>query len=172
MAVLTALAYPELYAALAVHSGIQYRAAASPVEALAAMQNGGPPPAEQARLAWEAMGEHARSLPVLLVQGAADPSVAPVNLDRLVALFAALHERAGRGPLTEASDRREQGRYALRRRVFRGGGGGIEIEALLVEGLAHAWSGGSAAGTWTDPAAPAVTPRLLEFFLQHPRTLR
>jgi dienelactone hydrolase len=38
-----------------------------------------------------------------------------------------------------------------------------------VEGLAHAWSGGSAAGSYSDPNAPDATTMMLEFFRSHPQ---
>lgn len=176
MAVLTALAYPDIYAAVAVHSGIQYRAAGSPTEAVAAMKTGGPDPGGQARLAQQAMGARARMVPVIIVQGAKDPSVLPQNALALTAQFSELARLNGT-PVGSAADRREvieKGSYRIQRSVYGDAGGQPVIEVWLIEGLAHAWSGGSAQGTWTDPAAPDITPEIVRFLLAHampaPRT--
>jgi dienelactone hydrolase len=65
MAVLAAIAYPEIYAALAVHSGIGYKAAETLASALAAIKGEGPPARELARRAHAAMGPRARALPLM-----------------------------------------------------------------------------------------------------------
>jgi len=173
MAVLTALDYPELFAALAVHSGIQYRAAASATEAIAAMKNGGPAPGDRARLAYAAMGPRARMVPAMLLQGSKDPSVQPANLEALVAQFRALAELAGAGEGGKGRgegerEETEQGKYRTIRTVYRDALGNSQIESWMIEGLAHAWSGGSPEGTWTDPAAPEMTREIVRFLLSHP----
>lgn len=173
MAVIAALGYPELYAAVAVHSGIQYRAAATPAEALAAMKDGGPDPGARAASAWTAMGSRARAVPAMLVQGAGDPSVQPANIEKLIAQFAALADLADDGSANASfaavatTEERTQGAYTARIRRY-ADRRGVLIEAWLIEGLAHAWSGGSAEGTWTDPAGPDITPELVRFLLAHP----
>lgn len=170
MAVLASLAYPDLYAAAAVHSGIQYRAAGSPAEAVAVMKSGGPDPGGQARLAHDAMGSRARMVPVIIVQGARDPSVQPENARALSAQFAALAGLTG-APVASApgtTEVREHGAYRATRSVYSDASGQPVIEVWLIDGLAHAWSGGSAEGTWTDPAAPDLGPEIVRFLLAHP----
>ena len=49
---------------------------------------------------------------------------------------------------------------------------GCLVEAWTVAELAHAWSGGSSAGTFADERGPNATAEMLRFFREHPRSTR
>jgi poly(hydroxyalkanoate) depolymerase family esterase len=142
MAAVLAAAYPDLYAAAGVHSGLVAGAAHDVSSAYAAMRQG-PPDGSPAASA---------SVPLIVFQGDRDTTVAPVNAAALL------------GPWS-ATARPEivQGR-GWTRRVWRDPDGRVAAEWWAVHQLGHAWSGGSPEGTHTDPAGPDASAELVRFF--------
>ncbi len=159
MAAIVAAAYPEIYAAAGVHSGLPIGAATSMPEAFAAMKGGG----QQAVHALEAA-----HVPTIVFHGDQDQTVHPRNGEQVIA--AATRSAGG-----AKSPRIEQGAMARGRRYTRaihdGAQGEVLAEHWVVHGGGHAWSGGRPQGTYTDAAGPDATVEMLRFFLAHPRPL-
>lgn len=160
MAVNTAAAYPDLYAAVGVHSGIPWSAAGDVAAALGIMRSGpaeDAPLLEAARALLQSSGR--ASIPMIVFHGAADAVVNPENGRRLASQWAVAAGAKDflRNPSTENG-------LAFTRDVW-----GPLAELWIVEGLGHAWSGGSADGTYTDPRGPDASREMMRFFLDHPR---
>ena len=179
MAATMAAAYPDLYAACGVHSGLPHAAAHDALSALAAMRrgaaplrrrpatgNGGasPPPAP-------------RAVPTIVFHGDRDATVHPCNADAVVAQArarvagiagVAAVAVAGADPAAVVEHGREPGRHAYTRTVHRDARGRGVGEQWLVHGAGHAWSGGNAAGSFTDPRGPDASREMLRFFAAHP----
>lgn len=169
MASLVAAAYPERYAALALHSGLVHSAAATVMEALGAMQRGVPSPEPHAVAAFEMMGSRARPIPTLVIHGEADAVVAPLNgaqAARQWFLTSALARGQALDTTSGATDRSDEdvGGYRVRRSTYRAKDGVPLSYLVLIGGLGHAWSGGSADGTFTDPKAPDASRMVVDFF--------
>ncbi|MGY0651331.1 hypothetical protein ACW7GZ_05575 [Luteimonas sp. A537] len=50
------------------------------------------------------------------------------------------------------------------RTVHRTGDGRIVAEHWAIHGAGHAWSGGDAGGSYTDPQGPGASAQMLRFF--------
>ena len=148
-------AYPDLYAAVGVHSGLACGVAHDLPSALAAMKRGGPPGVTKARTG--------RVVPTIVFHGDRDTTVNPRNGDDVVARSLGSERlrvsgRPGQVPAGHA--------YWLPVHVDQAGQ--EMVEQWLVHGSSHAWFGGSAAGSYTDPRGPDATGEMLRFFQDHP----
>lgn len=162
MAVNAAAAYPELFAGAAAHSALPYGAASNVLEGLGAMKGAGPAADSLAAHLRAALGE--RTMPLLVVHGGADPVVVPANGRKLAEQFA-----AAQGLASPAADEAtsEGGATVHRTRWLRDGRALVELVA--VDGVGHAWAGGSSDGTYTDARGPDVSRLLAAWLLRHRR---
>lgn len=163
-------AYPELFAAMAVHSGIAAGAAADVMSAIGAMRSG--PTADGDALGMAvltAMADRAHAVPLLVIHGRADGVVSARNAASLVRQWLVVNASARHLAPPAVPARHEAveatGRYGAVHEVWTSADGGMLVESYLVEGLGHAWSGGDANGSFTDPKGPDASALILTFFL-------
>jgi poly(hydroxyalkanoate) depolymerase family esterase len=163
MALTVAYAYPELFAAAGIHSGIAYGSATSIANALTAMRSGAADSSTLASSVRNAMGS-ARSFPAIVFQGKADKSVNFINAEQIVSQLS----QAFVPPLTKLVEvTGEANGYHYRRRTV--GSDKPYVEEWIVDELGHAWSGGSKEGTYADPGGPDASSEMIRFFLENPR---
>jgi poly(hydroxyalkanoate) depolymerase family esterase len=158
MAAVMGATYPDLYAAVGVHSGLPYRSAADLLSAFAAMRGDAGSRGRRSRKARGAADDSPR-IRTIVFHGDADNIVHPSNAANMVAT-----ERAG-----ESVERAEVRHAAIRahtRTVTRDKTGAVAVEQWLVHGGGHAWSGGSPDGTYTDPRGPDASQEMLRFFFE------
>ncbi len=174
MAVIAGATYPDVFAAIGIHSGIEYGAAANQVAALQVMRRGGPDPARQGQEAYAAMGDAARIMPTIVFHGANDIVVAPTNGDEVVQQWMETDRLASNGAYTADFEQpasitsgQVPGGYAYTVSTWNDSGGNIVQAYWKVSGLGHAWSGGGPAGGYTDPRGPDASGALYTIFMQH-----
>ena len=160
MAAVMAAAYPDLYAAVGVHSGLAYAAANDVASAFAAMRHGPPhlarPPA--------------RPLPLIVFHGDRDATVAPANAASLIhhALMAASPDRRPETLRTAVTGGQVPGGHAYSRTRYQDPAGTPLAELWTIHESGHAWSGGIPHGSYTDPDGPDASAEFIRFFLEHP----
>jgi len=156
MADIVAAAYPEIYAAVGVHSGLPRGAATNVAGAFAVMKNGLP----AARLT-AAIKE--ATVPTIVFHGDADHTVHPDNGEQVIAVLL----RGVQSSETTLQQGVASGGRGYTRTTYRDDGGLAVAEHWLVKGAGHAWSGGSTKGSYTDAKGPDATAEMLRFFFEH-----
>ena len=158
MAVVLGATYPELYAAVGVHSGLPYASAHDVPSAFAAMQGGGAR-GHDARGA----GEPRAVVPTIVFHGDQDATVNAGNADAIVAQMRAALP-AGSDLHVSRSEGVSPGGRAYTRTVLTDGASQPVAEQWLVHGAGHAWSGGDPSGTFTDAGGPDASAEMVRFF--------
>ena len=176
MAAILAATYPDIFAAVAVFAGAEFKAASSASEGFAAMKHGGPDPLRQGQLAFEAMlsglaRKNRRRMPVIVFQGTADTRVSPVNAEQAIAQWTktnaclAAEQAESRFALTEkVIDARVPDGYAYQQHIYVEADGRLLMEKWIVHGLGHAWSGSPKPSRHGDPKGPNASAEIWRFF--------
>jgi poly(hydroxyalkanoate) depolymerase family esterase len=150
-AAIVATAYPDIFAAVGVHSGLPIGAAQNGMGALFAMQTG------------SAGNRQTVPMPTIIFHGEADTVVNPRNgravAARSVATFPELTE--------VVKNVRNANGHGYRKTSHRSANRKSYCEYWAVDGAGHAWFGGKPEGSFTDPAGPDASREMLRFFLQH-----
>ena len=147
MATIMGTLYPDLYAAVGVHSGLPFASAHDLPSALAAMKGD-----------FRRRHQPGRSIPIIVFHGDQDKTVHPANGDELVA------------PARDSAEAMavEPGRvpngHAYTRTTHKRADGRVHAEHWLIHGAGHAWSGGSAHGSYTDGKGPDASREMMRFF--------
>lgn len=146
--------YADLYAAIGVHSGLACGAAVDLPSAFVAMRQGG---------GSDRIGNSGQAVRTIVFHGDRDTTVHPKNgaqfLDRAMQA-ASPHRRVQHGQVP--------GGHSYTRTIYGDADGRGVVEHWNIHGAGHAWSGGSPAGSYTDPQGPDATREMLRFFLEHP----
>jgi poly(hydroxyalkanoate) depolymerase family esterase len=158
MAAIMIAEYPELYAAAGVHSGLAAHCAQDLPSALAAMKGG-------KRSKARSTSSGAPQRPVIVFHGDADATVHISNAMRIVGGFDVPADVGSEARRTDTGRRA----CTVSRLVS---ADGIDAELWTIHGAPHAWAGGNAAGSYTDPAGPDASAEMLRFFLEHPQQRR
>ena len=155
--------YPDIYAAIGVHSGLACGAAFNLSSAMTAMRGGtsylvraGQPAADATRAAGR------RIVPAIVFHGDRDGTVHLRNAEQVV-----VQSAGGSKLVVHTSDVHVEDGHDYSLTTGIDDSGETVIEKWVVHGGGHAWSGGSPNGSYTDPHGPDATAEMLRFFLAH-----
>jgi poly(hydroxyalkanoate) depolymerase family esterase len=163
MAVIMGSTYPDLYAAVGVHSGLAYGAASDLQSGLRAMKQGGGAAEGPGRVPPAAPGD---PTPTIAFHGDKDRTVHRSNGEQVLRPWTARGARSAgdRRVLVTVHKDRAPGGHGYTRYAYRDADGRPLAEGWSVHGLGHAWSGGDASGTYTDPKGPDASAEMVRFF--------
>ncbi|MDQ1592217.1 MAG: hypothetical protein QOG71_2844 [Pyrinomonadaceae bacterium] len=186
MASVMGAAYPDIFAGLGVCAGMEYKAATSVTAALAAQQSGGAEPNGQGTLAYKAIvasqpfavkGDRAsrlrlRPMRVIVFHGTLDTVVRPVNGDQVITQWAQTNDLLDDARDNNSVDDKPDGTidgevpnsHKFTRYVYHDAAGKTLLEKWLVRDMKHAWPGGAAAGSYTDPQGVNASEEIWRFF--------
>ncbi len=158
MAAIMGETYPELYASIGVHSGLAYGSANDVMSAFSAMRG-------QAGLGAQPVRRNDGGLDVgprvIVFHGGGDTTVHPMNAERIIASHGGDLARMARSDHAASG-----GTRGYSRMVANGDHGASRLECWMIEGAQHAWSGGHASGSYTDPRGPNASAEMVRFFLE------
>lgn len=166
MAAILAAEYPELYAAVGIHSGLPVGSAHDVASAFGAMKDGGKA---------ASVRPNRRQIPAIVFHGDRDHTVHPDNgVTALAQCMGVSTANARRGVGSHADsiveERLQQGQgRAYTRKIYNSEQRVPVAEHWVIHGAGHAWSGGSKAGSYTDPKGPDASREMVRFFYAHPK---
>jgi poly(hydroxyalkanoate) depolymerase family esterase len=154
MADVMSVTYPDLYAAAGIHSGLAYGVAKDQASAFLAMSG-----KSSDRHPPRRANNRARTV---IFHGKSDAKVHPSNADRILS-----EARAGvSGICRESTHRGTLNGLEYDRTVVVDASGVSRLEYWAIDGLGHAWSGGSRDGSHTEQRGPDASHEMLRFFLE------
>jgi len=150
MAALLALRRPERFRAIAMHSGVGPGVAHSLASAIMAMRG--------TKVTSKPLPIDLQLPPLLVIHGSTDRVVAPINGVETVRLWAAPSNAKASKPRTI----RRGARYPVTMTDYRNS---KQLVATICEvnGLGHAWSGGAAGHSYSDPKGPDASAMIWTF---------
>ena len=155
MAVIVGTLYPDLFAAVGVHSGLPFASAQDLPSALAAMKGGAMPNAQRKA--------PAGGVPIIVFHGDRDTTVNPRNGDELIAQ-GVRSQAGGKAAKAASIDGSVPNGHRYTRTTHSQADGSPLGEYWVIHGAGHAWSGGSDSGSYTDGKGPDASREMLRFF--------
>jgi poly(hydroxyalkanoate) depolymerase family esterase len=158
MATVMAATYPQLYAAAGVHSGLPYGAAHDVPSAFALMRGGNPTSRQDSAL----------QIPLIVFHGDHDEIVNVVNASNIrqqrLGTYGALAAADG----VSVTQGQVPGGHAYTQTTY-SDAADVLLEQWIVHGAGHAWFGGTAGCSYTDPLGPAASAEMVRFFAERRR---
>lgn len=172
MAVVLGATYPDVFSAIAVSAGVEFKAATSRSSAFGLLRHRGSDPVRQGRLAFEAMSAGLREkprtrMPVIVFQGTKDHRVPNRAAEQVIAQWAETNALmagdSGQSLAEQVAEGLVPGGYTFSRHIYRDAVG-VLMEKWMIHGLGHAWSGSPKLSRYGDPKGPNSSEEFWRFF--------
>lgn len=168
-------AYPNVFHAIGIAAGVEYNASDTALGGVNAMSYGGIDPNSAGYDAYYEMGSYKHRMPMIVFHGTSDTTVYPVNATQVVTQWAQTNDYIDDGLDNNSVDATADvtttgtvtGGKSYTKYVYKDKAGAELIQYYKVTGMTHAWSGGSTAGSYTDPAGPDASRIMYDFFSTH-----
>lgn len=172
MAVIMGCTYPDHVRRVASFAGLMYKAATTATGGSNAMKYGSSyDPNARGTDCYNEMGSRERVMPTVVFHGTSDGTVVVKNAHQTIAQWAQTNDLAydarDDGDIDNSydasysgSDCRTYKRYDYKNSAT----GGLVMRKYIIDGLDHDWSGGSTAGSYTDPCGPDASSIIVSFF--------
>ena len=158
MAVILGHTHPEVFKAVGAHSGLPRGAAHNVGSAFAAMHG------SYSFTKAAAVPAAPVRVPTIVFQGDQDSTVVAANAAAIVDQAVAAGGAKAQLHATKPAHARVNGREYTRT-LHADAAGRTRVEFWLLHGAGHAWSGGDAAGSYTDASGPDASGEMVRFFL-------
>jgi poly(hydroxyalkanoate) depolymerase family esterase len=171
-AVILAATHPDVFATVTSVAGGEYG-----LNQVDPDDPGATPPLYTARQAWSQMGERARQVPLLVIQGQDDEVVPSLVATRLVEQWAAVGDLVDDGLVNDSLGAVEkttavpgdEGRHAYVRTIVTTRDDAVLVESYVVDDMGHVWPGPDGEGLFTDHAGPDASALVWDFARRHPK---
>ena len=171
-AVILAATYPDVFATATSVAGGEYG-----LDQVDPDDPDSTPPDYTARQAWSQMGDRARHVPLLVIQGEEDEVVPPLVATRLVEQWTAVGDLVDDGLLNDSLRVVEEtttvpgveGTHSYVRTTITTRDDAVLVESYLVDDMGHVWPGPEGDGLFTDRAGPDASSIVWDFARRHPR---
>ncbi|MDB3936074.1 PHB depolymerase family esterase [Granulosicoccus sp.] len=167
MSVVLGEQYPELFAAVGIHSGLPSGIASNVMQALSAMKGHGDPVERQRPPSFKQGTAHPESVriqPTIVFHGARDRTVDATNAQAIVDDCLKRASEVGEN-ITSQCHQTASGVNAVTITTHRGSAQQVICEYWHLHSAGHQWSGGNPAGTHTDASGPNASAEMVRFFL-------
>lgn len=162
MAVIMGITYPDLYAAVGVHSGLPYGSAQNISSAFAAMRRAKPVVMKKQ----QTFAENSKpvSVPIIVFHGDRDVTVHCSNADELINQNVFMREANQIDSEVLVEKGKVPNGHNYTRTLHQDKKGHLIAEHWVIHGAGHAWSGGSQRGSYTDAKGPNASEEMMRFF--------
>lgn len=166
--------YADVFSAAGVHSGLEYDVVESQSAGVMAMtQCNGRDPQQAGTLAYDRMEQAGitSELPTIVFHGTDDYTVYPCNGEQATDQAIQTNDLVATGSDDDSIDHTADETYSdcstpkcVDVSEYHDSDGNSVVEHWVVDGMAHAWSGGNSSGSYTDPEGPDASRAMWAFF--------